>query len=83
MGVLVVPIHQLDLGAVAYSPTGYHTISFQILDQSKDVVGYVAEATVVITRDGLSLGGVTGNLGPTHDRLRPGDKVSFPIELYD
>ncbi len=74
---------KLELEAVAYSPTGYHTISFQPIRQSKEVVRYVAQGTALVSRDGLSLPGASLNLGPSRARLRAGETISFPVELRD
>ena len=74
---------RLEFEAIAYSPSGYHTISFQTLRQSKEIVRYVAEGTVLVSREGLSLGGATLNLGPSRARLRTGEAISFPVEFRD
>jgi hypothetical protein len=74
---------RLKLTALARSSTGHHTISFQVLRQSPAAVRYVAHGSVVVSRDGLSLGGVTLPLGPTGARLRPGESVSFDVSFQN
>jgi hypothetical protein len=56
-------------------------ISFQVLQQSQDVIDYIVEGSVLVDRDGLGPGGVTIPLGPTYASLRPGDVVTFDIQF--
>jgi hypothetical protein len=74
---------RLELEAITRTLDGHHTISFQVLRQSEEVIDYLVEGTVLVTRDGLSLGGVTMPLEPTRASLRAGDVVTFDIEFTD
>lgn len=73
----------LTLTAVTSSSSGWHTISFQVLDQSAAAVEYLAQGEVLVTRDGLGLGGVRMGLGPELATLRPGESVSFEVLFSD
>jgi len=59
------------------STSGRHTISFQVLRQSSRAVPYLADATVRVSRDGISWDGVNLPLGWTHAKLRAGESVDF------
>lgn len=74
---------RLELEATVRSWSGHHTISFQVLRQSQNVVDYLAEGTVLVSRDGVSLGGVAMPLKPSQARLREGGVVSFEIDFRD
>jgi hypothetical protein len=74
---------ELELEAVTPSSSGRHTISFQVLDQSAKAVEYLARGRVLVTRDGIHLGGVNMNLGPKSATLRPGERVTFEIVFTD
>jgi hypothetical protein len=74
---------ELELAATTPSSSGHHTISFQILRQSQEFIAYLAEGTVVVSREGLPLGGVTLSLGPAHAKLRSGGVVTFDLEFRD
>jgi hypothetical protein len=73
----------LELAATVRSWAGHHTISFQVLNQSQNAIDYLAEGTVVVDREGISLGGTSLPLKPTHAKLRKGGVVSFEIDLVD
>jgi len=72
---------RLELEASTPSETGRHTISFQVLRQSQEVLDYVAEGTVRVSREGVALGGVAMSLGPKPARLEAGEAVSFEVEF--
>ncbi len=74
---------QLELTAAAHSASGHHPISFQVLRQSTEAVDSLAQGTALVSREGLSLPGVTIPLGPKHARLRAGGVVTFEIEFRD
>jgi len=74
---------ELELEASVRSATGNHTISFLVLQQSRETVDYVAGGTVVVSREGLALGGVAMPLGPTHARLEAGGAVTFEVVFTD
>lgn len=71
----------LKMQASLITDVGHHTISFQVLRQSAEVVDYMAKGAILVSRDGLALGGVTLPLGPTPASLNPGGMVSFEFEL--
>ena len=74
----------LELKASVGSPSGHHTISFQVLRQSQEVVGYRAEGTVFVSREGLDLGGVPSlRLGPRDATLESGGAVTFDVQFLD
>ena len=74
----------LELKASVGSPSGHHTISFQVLRQSPEVVGYRAEGTVFVSREGLDLGGVPYlRLGPRDATLESGGAVTFDVHFLD
>jgi hypothetical protein len=70
---------ELEMEASVRSASGHHTISFQVLRQSHDVIDYRADGTVVVTRQNVNLGGVPIRLGPARARLAVGDAVTFEI----
>jgi hypothetical protein len=72
---------ELELEASVLSATGHHTISFQVLRQSQEVIDYRAEGTVLVTREDVNLGGVPIRLGPRHARLEAGGTVTFDIQF--
>ncbi len=74
---------ELELDASVVSASGHHTISFQVLRQSRDVIDYRAEGTVLVDREGVNLGGVPMRLGPARARLAVGDAVTFEIEFIN
>lgn len=74
---------ELRLEATAFSETGHHTVSFQVLEQAAAEVEYLAQGQVLVTRDGLNLGGVRMGLGPERATLRRGDSITFDIEFRD
>lgn len=74
---------ELELAAVTRTGSGRHTISFQVLDQSAEVVEYSVRGEVLVTREGLALGGVKISLGPTSATLRPGEIVTFDVLFTD
>lgn len=74
---------QLELGATVRSEAGHHTISFQVLDQSRERVDYIAAGSVLVSREGLSLGGAAMPLGPAHARLEAGGAVDFEVVFTD
>jgi hypothetical protein len=73
----------LDLSASTASVAGSHTVSFMVLEQSPKKVDYLADGTVLVTRNGLSLGGVVMKLGPKRSTLRQGDSVTFDVVFRD
>jgi hypothetical protein len=70
---------ELELEASVLSPTGNHTISFQVLRQSQDVIDYRAEGTVIVSRENVNLGGVPIRLGPRNATLEAGGAVTFEL----
>ena len=72
---------ELELAAEVWTASGHHTIAFQVLRQSGDVVDYRAEGAVHVSRDGVNLGGVPLKLGPAHASLTAGEAVTFDIEF--
>jgi hypothetical protein len=73
---------RLDLTGVVRSASGHHTLSFQVLRQSPEAVDYLAEATIVVSRDGLPMV-LTLALEPTRAALRAGQTVTFDVEFRD
>ena len=73
----------MDLFATTLSETGHHTLSFRVLDQSAEEVSYLAEATVWITREGISLPPLEVLLTPVRATLRPGEEVHFDFDFVD
>jgi hypothetical protein len=73
----------LTLDAVTRSRSGNHTISFQVLHQSQEVVDYLVEGSVILSDVDLGMGGFSIPLGPTRASLRTGDEVTFDIEFRD
>lgn len=74
---------ELALAARTISTSGRHTISFMVLDQSAAAVEYLARGNVLVTRDGVSLGGVNLDLGPQSATLRRGESVTFEVVFTD
>lgn len=74
---------QLELAATFLSASGHHTIAFQVLRQSHEIADYRAEATVRVTREGVSLAGYPMRLGPKVATLAAGEAVSFDIQFTD
>ena len=72
---------ELELEASVVSATGNHTISFQVLRQSQEVIDYRAEGTVLVNREDVNLGGVPFRLGPRHAQLEAGGAVTFEFGL--
>ena len=74
----------LELEASFGSLNGHHAISFQVLRQSQDVIGYRAEGTVVVSRDKVDLGFVLPiRLGPRDATLESGGAVTFDVHFLD
>ena len=73
---------KLDLAATTTSPAGTHTISFQVRRQSLEVVEYVAEFNVWVTRAGLPFV-LQFDPPPIRATLRAGETVSFQFEFRD
>jgi hypothetical protein len=73
---------RLDLTGVVQSTSGRHTLSFQVLRQSTEAVDYLAEATILVSRDGLAMV-LTLALEPTQAALRAGDAVTFAVDFRD
>jgi hypothetical protein len=73
---------KLKLTADALSTSGHHTISFQVLSQSPEAVDYVAEGRVLVSREGIPLV-TTIYLEPTRARLRPGESVTFDVDVLN
>lgn len=74
---------RLDLSAVTPSATGHHTISFEVVGQSARRARYVAEGTVLVDREGLTLTSVPLILGPKSARLRAGESITFDLDFSD
>jgi hypothetical protein len=74
---------RLELAARTPTSSGRHTISFRVLDQSAEAVEYLARGGVLVTREGLSLGGVRIGLGPRSAALRSGESVDFDVHFGD
>jgi hypothetical protein len=72
----------VELTADTHSTSGHHTISFQVLSQSQEVVDYVAEGRVRMTREGLPFAS-TMNLDPIRAALRPGESVAFDVTFQN
>ena len=73
---------KLELTADVLSTGGHHTISFQVLSQSSEVVDYVAEGSVLVSREGLPFL-MTIDLEPTRATLRPGESVNFDVDFLN
>lgn len=71
----------LELTARVESNTGRHTISFQVLRQSAETVGYSIEGMVTVSRPGVPLLSLILPLGPSRTALRAGESVTFDIEF--
>jgi hypothetical protein len=71
---------RLELTADVLSASGHHTISFQVLSQSSEVVDYVAEGSVLMFREGLPFV-MTIDLEPTRATLRRGESVTFGVDF--
>jgi hypothetical protein len=71
----------LELETSLLSASGHHTIAFQVLRQSQEVMDYRAEGTVLVSRENVNLGGVPMRLGPTRARLAAGDTVTFDVQF--
>ena len=72
---------ELALEAEVLTASGPHTISFQVLRQSREVVEYRAEGTVRVSREGVNLGSVPMRLGPARAALTAGEAVTFDIQF--
>lgn len=70
----------LDLSARARTGPGKHTLSFRVLRQTNETIDYVANATIVLQRDGISLV-ATLPLGSQHRTLRAGESITFEFEF--
>ena len=75
----------IQLEATFLTATGHHSIAFQVLRQSREVVDYRAEGTVVVSRENLDLGFEFPPipLGPSNASLAAGDAVIFDIHFTD
>lgn len=73
---------KLELTADVLSTGGHHTISFQVLSQSSEVVDYVAEGSVLVSREGIPFL-MTIDLEPTRATLRPGESVTFDVDFLN
>lgn len=74
---------KLELAAITPTSAGHHTVSFQLLRQSREAVNYSARGTVVVSRQGQPLDGLAISLGPTRARLRPGESVTFELSIQN
>jgi hypothetical protein len=74
---------ELELEASVLSATGNHTISFQVLRQSQEVIDYRVEGTVLVSREDVDLGGVPIRLGPRQARLEAGGAVTFDLRFIN
>jgi len=74
---------ELGLSATALTAAGVHTISFEVREQSAELVEYRAQGNVRVNREGLLYGGVNLALGPERAALRRGERVTFTIEFSD
>jgi len=72
----------LDLVATTESGAGRHSISFQVLRQSRETIRYRAEATVLVSRQNFSPV-ATLDLGSRRSTLGAGESVDFEIALWD
>ena len=73
----------LQLNGSASSKSGRHTISFKVLRQSQATLDYVARGSVLVSREGLGLGGVAIPFGPKRARLGEGDALTFDVEFVN
>jgi hypothetical protein len=71
---------KLELSANVYSSSGHHTISFQVTSQSPEVVEYIAEGKVLVTRENMPFV-LTIDLEPTRVTLRHGEKATFEVDF--
>ena len=71
---------RLDLSAVTDTESGRHTISFQVIRQSRDAIDYRAQLRIRISREGLPF-----ELFLTPDPIRAlmvaGEVVTFEVEF--
>ena len=74
---------RLDLVATAVTEAGLHTVSLRVLDQAPEEVSYLAEATLWVTREGISLPPLGVVLEPVRATLRSGETVDFELSLGD
>jgi hypothetical protein len=74
---------ELELEAALVSASGRHTIAFQVLRQSQDVVEYRAEGTLTVSRENVNLGGFPLRLGPQRASLAAGEAVTFDVQFID
>ena len=74
---------ELELEAEVLTATGHHTISFQVVRQSQEVVDYRAVGTVLVHRGNLNLGlgDMPIRLGPSLATLEAGGAVDFGIQF--
>jgi hypothetical protein len=72
----------LDLAAVVSSTAGHHSISFQVLGQSPELVDYLAKGSVRVSREGLA-GVFTIPLEATRAALRSGESVTFEVDFLN
>lgn len=74
---------ELELAATSRTRAGRHTISFRVLAQSAEVVEYLGRGELLVTREGLSLGGARIHLGPERATLRAGESLDFEVSFVD